>query len=141
MAFDAKLDAAQAAIEAHFRAGWAGRSPVAWPGDPDFEPPVDAPWVRFSVMEGDGARLTISTPARFAWTGVVVVQVFTLARSGPGPSDRLCDAVAAIFGEARISAPLVRFGTPGWVTVGRTGAWFQRNVRCPYTRHVLSGTA
>lgn len=141
MAFNANLAAAQTAIEAHFRARWAGQTPVHWPGDEDFVQPFDAPWVRFSVIEGEGARRSIGVPARYEWVGQVVVQVFTLARSGPFPSDQLCDAVMAALGEATIASPLVRFGTPGIVTVGRSGAWFQRNVRCPYTRSVITGTA
>lgn len=141
MAFDAQFAASAVAIEQHFRDRWAGRTPVHYPGDEDFEPPTSTPWVRLTIIEGEGARQSIGVPSRYRWVGVVVVQVFTLATTGPGPSDRLCDAVAAALGEAKIASPRVLFGTPDAPVIGRSGAWFQRNVRCPYTRHVVTGTA
>lgn len=138
--FQAGFDVAETAIEQHFRAGWAGRTPVHWPDDPDFEPPKDlSAWVRFSSQEGAGTRLTIGRPARFQWTGLVVVQVFTLAGRGPGPSARLCDAVASIFGDRHLLEHDIKFGAPDAPVIGRSGAWFQRNVRTPYTRTAVTG--
>ncbi len=133
------LPAAKAAIRNRFSALWvvngAPRTPIHWMNQEPFTPPQSAPWVRFSLMLGEGRRVSIG-PRLDRWTGVVTIQVFTPKGIGDGSADALCEEVAAIFapGVTLAAEGRVTFQTPTARVVPGSDNWFQNNVICPFQR-------
>ena len=129
-------------IRSRFAAQW----PALRPGVPmaydnaAFDPAVDAvdgmgnpmPWVRLTVVPGDGFQASLGTPKVWRSTGVVSVQVFVPAGEGDGTANELADDAASIFRGTNDSG--VTFRAPALTRVGldAAGAWYELNVATPY---------
>jgi hypothetical protein len=122
-------------LQARFKAGWGSTTPVAWP-NVSFTPSTAA-WVRFTILNGEEARLTFgATLNNFRNTGVVVVSIFSPLNIGTADVMAKADAAAAIFRDwcgatVRCRAATIR-------DVGPEGqGWYQVNVTIPFQRDAL----
>lgn len=123
MGFESAAKAIRQQLHDHY-----SRTPVAWP-NASFEPPGRDPWIRLTILGGDG-RQVATAGQRIRRTGVVVVQVFVPRGSGDGKAWSIAEEVAAIFEASTISG--IRFGAAGTEEVGTQDSWFQINVRVPF---------
>ena len=127
-------------IRGRFAAEWTTLrpgTPVAYDNTP-FDPALDAvdglgnpiPWVRLTVIPGDGFQASLGTPRVWRSTGVVSVQVFVPVGEGDGAANELADDAASVF-RGVLDAGLT-FRAPALTRVGPEGAWYQINVATPY---------
>lgn len=135
----------RAAVGTLFNTGWAGATPIAWPGR-DFEPPADlASFVRMTIIESDSRQIEIGhTTNQYREVGLIIFQIFTETDQGDGLALTLADNVANIFrsqqvtytdGRAIFRAPQRRVIGPNSDGVSSSaGNWFQVNVSIPYIR-------
>lgn len=113
------------------------KTPIAWP-NVNFTPP-SGPWVRFNVLDGEGAWRSIGSPGSniAGYVGVVVIQIFVPLLSGESTARDYADAAAAIFQGQTISG--IRF-SPATAQIFNTSladGWHQINVSIPFRRDVL----
>ena len=116
---------------------YEAKTPIAWP-NVSFTPP-SGPWVRFNVLDGEGAWRSIGSPGSniAGYVGVVVIQIFVPLLSGESTARDYADAAAAIFQGQVISG--IRF-SPATVQILNTSladGWHQINVSIPFRRDVL----
>lgn len=116
---------------------YEAKTPIAWP-NVNFTPPSGA-WVRFNVLDGEGAWRSIGSPGSniAGYVGVVVVQVFVPLLSGESTARDLADSAAEIFQGQVIGG--IRF-SPATVQILNTSladGWHQINVSIPFRRDVL----
>lgn len=116
---------------------YEAKTPIAWP-NVNFTPP-SGPWVRFNVLDGEGAWRSIGSPGSniAGYVGVVVIQVFVPLLSGESIARDYADAAAEIFQGQVISG--IRF-SPATVQILNTSladGWHQINVSIPFRRDVL----
>lgn len=116
---------------------YEAKTPIAWP-NVNFTPP-SGPWVRFNVLDGEGAWRSIGSPGSnlAGYVGVVVIQIFVPLLSGESTARDLADAAAVIFQGKVISR--IRF-SPATVQILNTSladGWHQINVSIPFRRDVL----
>ncbi len=128
------------AIRTHFDAEWLGlrpEAPVAY-DNIAFDPAVDAvdafgnpvPWVRLTLIPGDGFQASLGTPKVWRSTGVVSVQIFVPVGQGDGTARELADDAAGVFRGQLVEG--VTFRAPSLTRIGPEGAWYQINVATPY---------
>jgi hypothetical protein len=128
------------AIRAHFTVEWLQLRPtvpIAYDNaafdpaldalDPDGDP---APWVRFTVLPGDGFQASLGTPKVWRSTGVAVIQIFAPLGEGDGLANELADDVTAVFRGISLGGVILR--APSLTRIGPDGAWYQVNVATPY---------
>ena len=89
-----------------------------------------APWVRLTIIPGEGFQASLGTPRVWRSTGVAVVQIFTPLARGDGAAHGLADDTAAIFRGTRVDG--VVFRAPSLTRIGPEGAWYQMNVSTPF---------
>jgi hypothetical protein len=89
-----------------------------------------APWVRLTIVPGDGFQASLGTPKIWRSTGIVVVQIFAPLGQGDGLANELADEVAVVF--RGVSLGRVIFRAPSLTRIGPDGAWYQVNVATPY---------
>ncbi len=128
------------------RSRFATQWPALRPGVPiafentAFDPAVDAvdgmgnpmPWVRLTVIPGEGFQASLGTPKVWRLTGVVSLQVFVPAGDGDGTANELADDAASIFRGVEDTG--VTFRAPALTSVGLDvgGAWYELSVATPY---------
>lgn len=123
-----------------FKAEWADRLPVAWP-NMKFEPPAEAAWCRFSIVQAEARQIEIggiNNEARAE--GRVFVQVFVPVGTGDKVARQHCDVAANIFKTHKtLTTPegCVRFRRPVIRDIGAAGAHYQFNVAIPYLYDTL----
>jgi len=116
---------------------YEAKTPIAWP-NVNFTPP-SGPWVRFNVLDGEGAWRSIGSPGSniAGYVGVVVIQVFTPLMTGESTARDFADSAAAIFQGQVIGG--IRF-SPATVQILNSSladGWHQINVSIPFKRDVL----
>lgn len=116
---------------------YEAKTPIAWP-NVNFTPPSGA-WVRFNVLDGEGAWRSIGSPGSniAGYVGVVMIQVFVPLLSGESTARDLADSAAAIFQGQVIGG--IRF-SPATVQIlnnSLADGWHQINVSIPFRRDVL----
>jgi hypothetical protein len=89
-----------------------------------------APWVRLTIVPGEGFQASLGTPRIWRSTGIVMVQVFAPLGQGDGPANELADDAAAVF--RGVSLGSVIFRAPSLTRIGSDGAWYQVNVATPF---------
>lgn len=89
-----------------------------------------APWVRLTIVPGEGFLASLGTPRVWRATGVVVLQVFVPLARGDGLAYALADDVADIFRGVRVAGAVFR--APALTRIGPEGAWYQLNVATPF---------
>ena len=99
--------------------------------DPDGNP---APWLRLTVLPGDGFQASLGIPKVWRSTGIAVVQVFTPTGQGDGLANELADDAASVF--RGVSLPGLIFRAPSLTRIGAEDAWYQINVSTPYQSDV-----
>lgn len=126
------------AIGTLFNAGWAGATPVAWPGQ-KFDPPQNGSWVRLTFTQGDAFQVEMGpTNAQKRALGLLTIQVFTALGRGDRDALQLADSAAQIFRDSRrVSAGQhgdLLFRVPVVRPIGEdaAGLYYQVNVSVPY---------
>lgn len=114
--------------------------PISWPGRP-FDPP-DGPWMRVTILWGDGTIATIGgagSGAENDIAGVLVAQLFDRPGGGAGAIESYADDFRDLFN--RIEVEGVRFDAPSGPKAGPGRAnigpetderWIQRTVDVPF---------
>lgn len=91
-----------------------------------------APWVRFTIREGDGVLDTIGSNSRLErHAGVIFVSIFVAQGSGTETARGYARDIAAIF-RGYFAEPCVHFRTPYVNVVGAADGWFQLNLLIPF---------
>jgi hypothetical protein len=134
------------ALESAFQAGWAASVatyPAAY-GNVPFTPPASSPWVRFSVLSGEGNRASLGTASPLhRFTGLLVLQIFVPRDSGERTARTIADLFDPIFRDQQLdtdSGGVITCRTPSFVAVGETDAqaegdnWLQFNVTVAFDR-------
>ena len=116
---------------------YEAKTPIAWP-NVNFTPP-SGPWVRFNVLDGEGAWRSIGSPGSniAGYVGVVVIQIFVPLLSGESTARDYADAVAAIFQGQVISGIRFSPATAQILNTSLADGWHQINVSIPFRRDVL----
>jgi hypothetical protein len=116
---------------------YEAKTPIAWP-NVNFTPP-SGPWVRFNVLDGEGAWRSIGSPGSniAGYVGVVVIQVFTPLMTGESTARDYADAAAAIFQGQVISGIRFSPATAQILNTSLADGWHQINVSIPFRRDVL----
>lgn len=113
--------------------GWTESAdlPVEWPNAELNPKPVDKAWARFSIIEGEATQVdTGATTKRFRNIAVMVIQIFVPLGKGTAETESLVDRIRNNFSGKKYSNVVFRVCKP--VTVGKTEAWWQTNVVCPF---------
>lgn len=129
------LNAAREAIYQRFAAQWpAASGGIAYTFDnEDFDPPVNAPWVRIAVRHSSSIQDTLGEVGsrKFSRRAIIFVQIFTQRGRGRQTSDTLVTVAKGIFEGTSFSGINVFEGTPR--EIGNTSAGDQVNVEFPLT--------
>lgn len=115
---------------------YEAKTPIAWP-NVAFTPP-SGPWVRFSVLDGEGVWRSIGSPGSniAGYVGVVVIQVFVPLLSGESTAREYADAAAATFQGQTIGG--IRFSLATFsLSNSVANDWYQMNVSIPFRRDEL----
>ena len=128
--------AARNAIQVHVAANWTA-APVAY-DNAAFAKPNDAPWVRLSILNGFGGGVSLGTPRRYRFTGIVVFAIFVPEETGPSLAAQLADQAIALF-EAQKLAGGVVFEDVFAAEQGNDpeGPWFRIDVQANYRFDVV----
>ena len=129
-------EAARNAIQAHVAANWAA-APVAY-DNAAFAKPSEAPWVRLSILNSLGGRVSIGTPKRYRFTGIVVFAVFVPEETGPTLAAQLADQGIALFEARKLSGGVI-FEDVFAQEQGNDpeGPWFRIDVQANYRFDVI----
>ena len=113
---------------------YEAKTPIAWP-NVNFTPP-SGPWVRFNVLDGEGAWRSIGSPGSniAGYVGVVVIQIFVPLLSGESTARDLADDAAAIFQGQVISGIRFSPATAQILNTSLADGWHQINVTIPFSR-------
>ena len=116
---------------------YEAKTPIAWP-NVNFTPP-SGPWVRFNVLDGEGAWRSIGSPGSniAGYVGVVVIQIFVPLLSGESTARDYADAAAAIFQGQVIGGIRFSPATAQILNTSLADGWHQINVSIPFRRDVL----
>lgn len=116
---------------------YEAKTPVAWP-NVTFTPP-SGPWVRFNVLDGEGAWRSIGSPGSniAGYVGVVVIQVFVPLLSGESTARDYADSAAEIFQGQVIGGIRFSPATAQILNTSLAEGWHQINVTIPFRRDVL----
>lgn len=119
-----------------FVTAWGATSAFTFDNE-DFTPPVDTPWVRFSVRHvGSTLELIGGTGAggfnTYQRIGFALIQVFVPVNDGLREADTLAQAARAIFEGTTLSGNTIRFNNVVIREIGPDGAWYQINVEAAF---------
>lgn len=104
---------------------------IAYPGTP-FTTPVAAPWVRASLVWGDGALSTMGATNRNTIIGLVQLEVYTPAAQGDGANTVLADTLRDVWN--RVEAGGVRYMVPSGPRPAQLDSvWFRSLLRIPFS--------
>lgn len=98
-------EAARNAIQAHVAANWTA-APVAY-DNAVFAKPNEAPWARLSILNSFGGGVSMGTPRRYRFAGIVVFGIFVPEETGPSLATLLADQGIALFEAQRLSGGVV----------------------------------
>lgn len=126
-------------IETAFQTGWADRTPVQY-DDITFEAPEGDPWVRITILDGQGRQASVGAPGAniVRHVGVVAIQVHCPKGSGQARFTPFAQGVEDIFLNRTIEN--LRFTVP-YISGGaiQNGAFTSRTIMCPFTRDEFNG--
>jgi hypothetical protein len=100
--------------------------------DDETFPSRDAPWIRLTILDGEGQQVEMGMKQRWRRPGIVEIQVFIPAGDGDGLSAELCDTVRDIFEGRTINGVIFRATSRRRVGRGRDSAWVQWNASTPF---------
>lgn len=104
---------------------------IAYPGTP-FTTPVAAPWVRASLVWGDGALSTMGATNRNTIIGMVQLEVYTPAAQGDGINTVLVDTLRDVYN--RVEADGVRYTVPSGPRPAQLDSiWYRSLIRVPFS--------
>jgi len=120
-------------LRVRFQDEWALLHPdmqISWE-NVKFNPPNEA-WARFTIKKGKQERISISdtVSANFQTTGLLMIEIFTLAGIGTKQGDDLVDEASNIFrgflqGSVRCRAPEITFS-------GKNGKYWKNLIQVPF---------
>lgn len=118
------------------------RTVTYFAGEQGESPPLTAPWVRISLIDGQAQVETL----KFAQIGgsksfdripgIVDIQFFVPLGEGQDRARGLADLGAVIFRKVTFSG--IRCTVPYHQPVGPSDHWWQHNLICPYRYHELT---
>lgn len=133
-----KFNEERALIETHFADLWS-ETEIAWSNVP-FEPPANLPWVRFTIVHGEGLHADINGDnPLYRFVGNVMVQVFVPIDTGTDTAFNLAETVSNIFRRAQLDNG-IQFRVPYIIDIGPSNNLYQINVTCPYWRNQFETT-
>lgn len=130
----------RASIEGRFRTQWDLSSkssvPIRYEGSP-ISPGDNAEFVALFIRNANGTQITLGSNPRDRYTGVILVQIFVLERTGTQEAKEIADVVEGIFKRAVFSS-----GSGGTITcriatttfVGQDNGKHQLDVSIPFQR-------
>lgn len=135
MTFAATADTIRARFNTEFPLVRAS-VPIAW-DNVAYEPTPQTPWVRLTIVEGEGelAGLAGKGANLYRHRGVVIIQIFVPIGDGDGLARAIADDIATIFRGQLVAG--VHFRAPSARRVGPDEAWWQLNVRIPYRADLI----
>lgn len=136
------------AIESFFKETWDASTlsqiPVVYENqqeiDDNGQPLIQSknPWIRLSILSGEGNQITIGEPPLDRWTGIVTAQIFVRSGEGTGVARQAADIIAEIFTRQKTSSGdsgLIRFGVTGSPRFFlNNDGWYQVNVSTIFHR-------
>lgn len=129
------VDAREAMYQA-FETAWGATSAFTHDNE-NFDPPVNAPFVRM-VVRHDGSTLEAIGGAGdggmnlYQRTGRVLLQVFGRLDKGTREADTLAQAARAIFEGTTLSSNAIRFNNVVLREIGPEGSWYQINLEAAF---------
>lgn len=98
----------------------------------DFTPPNQTVWARLTILPGESFQVSNGGPngKRFRTPGIMIVQIFLPFGQGDKAGLELADVIKTAFRSKNVDS--ITYRTPSVSTVGKTGPWWQINVRCPF---------
>jgi hypothetical protein len=133
------------ALEVAFQAGWAAHQatyPAAYANVP-FTPPASSPWLRFTILSGEGNQIELGEDGMSRFPGALVAQIFVPKDTGERTARAIADLLDLIFKRQSFQTDTggrVVCETPSFITVPATDTqlekdgWEQFNWSCPYRR-------
>ncbi len=115
-------------LEGRFNSNWSTTT-IDW-GNADFDPPNDAAWVRFSILNGASQYRAFNK--KRTHTGIISVQIFSPATTGTHLMRGYADTIAAIFDGKEFDD--IACASASIETIGTDGIWHQINVNIAYRR-------
>lgn len=113
-------------------------TPVAWMNVESDYSKGAVPWMRLTIFEGTGQRISLGVEGCHRFTGTIVVQCFVRPGGGTKEIAEMADIVADIFRVKQISkdsSGLIRTRTPSTSIQGViVNGWYQVNVTASYFR-------
>lgn len=105
--------------------------PTQYDNDPT-EPEKKSIWCRFTVLPGDSKQASLGSPGAnvFRTPGIAIAQLFGPVGNGDAVLLQKADDIIEHFCNQYSSG--VHFGTPSIKSIGRSGAFWQVNVSCPF---------
>jgi len=90
------------------------------------------PWVRFTILDGDGQRQSIGSNSPIhRYAGVMIAQIFVKQTIGTKLINQYADSISAIWKDYS-GQPDVEVRTPSVEKIGDDKGWFQKNVNIPF---------
>lgn len=129
-------------LETAFSAAWdATNTPVVF-GDDAFKGERTKPWVRFSVLPGEGTRADLGgTTTRYEFTGVITVQCFIPQSEPTSPqwlAAQYTQAVRDIFQDKQFvtvnNGHIICYAT-SYRRVPPEASWQRYNILTPFKRY------
>lgn len=131
--------AERASIETRWNTLWvtgspsAARTPTSYEDVPH-EPVEGTPWVRLTILNGEGRQLSSGDPLNnmHRYVGIISLQIFTPAGQGSAAGKVLADLAAAVFRNQRFDSIYSRVPYVSGTSID--GNWQQTNVNVPFWR-------
>tara|TARA_R100001143_G_C3346307_1_gene126972 strand:- start:413 stop:814 length:402 start_codon:yes stop_codon:yes gene_type:complete len=95
-----------------------------------FDPPDDAIWVRFTILQGNGQQTTLGRDRTFRTSGIIRVSIFDPAKKGTKESAELADQIADEYRSSSVGG--VVYQTPVFRRIGISGGYYQSNLDIPF---------
>ncbi len=95
--------------------------------------PGNAPWLRFTIIDGQSSRLQVGASPQREYSGMAVINIFCLPdTSGTNLIRAMMDAVVSILAAVNISGN--EFDDHEATVNGIIDGWLQATVTFPFTR-------
>ena len=135
---------ARTALELRLKNGWGTTTPIKWQ-NVRFDAPVDKnsnplPYIAFILRSGVGEDITLGSDNPWQrWTGIVVIQIFTLENTGMKLATQYAETIKNIYLTqprqiSYLSSGIIRLFAPYATEVGNVSGYYQTNVTIPFKR-------
>jgi len=116
-------------IEQRISDNW-GATPIAFENTA-FKPPEDySPWIRVRIFDDIVQRITISDPATYRHSGLLVIEIFTERNTGTGVARTHGGELATLFRDVQFNG--ITFREPSLTNAGEESGYFKMNLSTPF---------